>query len=551
MRSIDKRVVFAAVLCLAFSAVAKAQLISTYSYTGTSAGALWGESVNGAGDVDGDGYDDFIVGGSEDDTSAADAGRATVYSGFDGSVIHTFHGAVAASFMGFSVDGVGDIDGDGFDDVIVSDLPPVGTNFGPGRALVYSGQTGILLATLVGDSNNDVFGFCVSGAGDVDADGTPDIIVGAPFDDNNGADSGNVRVISGATFLTLYSIDGNSGGANLGVTVSGAGDVNADGFDDFIAGAPRDSSTGTSLGGSVHVYSGFDGSVLYSYFGPQGHSRFGHAVSGAGDVDADGFDDFMFSRPGERNGAFIIGRVNIYSGQTGAVITMFQSAVTGSLYGQDVGDCGDVNGDGIPDVIIAEPGNSFGGTPHVYVHSGLGGPPIETITLPAGSGNELRASGAGDLNDDGFADIVFGRRMAGGNGTVDVMLATTLPVLNYRSKQGFSSLQLEWLPANGNISDLNGILFGSGASSNAMGLYGVSLAPAELSVMGLPLLIAVDVAVNLIQSGMFAFGGFGGHTTTNISRQHPAIAGSLVHIQWFEISPSIASSNGIRLKMEP
>lgn len=534
-------------LLLAFATLANAQLIPTYVYSGASPGSDYGESVNPAGDVNADGYDDFIVGSSGDDTAAINAGRAVVYSGFDGTVLHTILGPSSGAFLGFSTSGIGDIDADGHADFVVSDIPLTTSGFGPGRAHMISGLTGAVLATHVGDSNNDVFGYCVSDAGDVDGDGTPDIVVGAPFDDNNGTSSGSVRVISGATFLTLYSFDGATANAVFGRSVSRAGDVNGDGFGDVIVGAPEQFG-GLSTPGNAYIFSGIDGSILYNLTGGAMSIQFGHVVSCAGDVDLDGFDDVIVGAPGANLG---MGNATIFSGQTGAVITNFSGAFSAGQFGQDVSDCGDVNGDGFPDVLITERGASGGTPPMIYIYSGLSGALLDSLTGAASTGLDIRASGVGDVNGDGFSDVIVGRKVAGGSGRAQVFTATRLPILKYRSQNGLSALDLEWQPMSGGINDLNGILVGSGASALAMGLYGYSLAPADLPVFGFDLLIAVDQTLNLVGMGTFNFDGTGEFTSGLINRQHPAIAGSEVHVQWFEIAPNLGSSNGIRLRMEP
>ena len=145
--------------------------------------------------------------------------------------------------------------------------------------------------TFTGDSAGDRFGNSVSSAGDVNGDGFDDLIVGAQNDDNNGTDSGSARVFSGADGSVLYNFDGDSAGDLFGGSVSGAGDVNGDGFDDLIVGAQNDDNNGAN-GGSARVLSGADGSVLYSFDGEIGDG-FGQSVSGAGDVDGDGFDDLI------------------------------------------------------------------------------------------------------------------------------------------------------------------------------------------------------------------------------------------------------------------
>ena len=119
-----------------------------------------------------------------------------------------------------------------------------------GYARVFSGSDGSVLFTFNSDSSDAGFGGSVACAGDVNGDGMPDLIVGAYRDDNNGLDSGSARVLSGSDGSVLYNFDGDSAGDNFGWSVSGAGDVNGDGIDDFIVGAPRDDSRS----GSARVF---------------------------------------------------------------------------------------------------------------------------------------------------------------------------------------------------------------------------------------------------------------------------------------------------------
>jgi hypothetical protein len=134
------------------------------------------------------------------------------------------------------------------------------------------------------------FGSSVSDAGDVNGDGVDDLIVGAPG--NGGFNPGNVQVFSGVDGSVLYNFDGDSGSDRFGVSVSGAGDVNGDGFDDLIVGAVLDNDNGFQSG-SARVFSGSDGSVLYNLDGDSARDGFGGSVSGLGDVNGDGVADFI------------------------------------------------------------------------------------------------------------------------------------------------------------------------------------------------------------------------------------------------------------------
>ncbi len=319
-----------------------------YSFEGESGMDYFGHSVSGAGDVNGDGFDDLIIGALGVGDNNARRGSAWVYSGVDGSILYKFDGDGFDDRLGSSVSGAGDVNGDGFDDVIVG---AVGENNNAGSARVYSGVDGSVLYKFDGDSPDDNFGNSVSDAGDVNGDGFADLIVGTVGDDNNGAESGSARVLSGFDGSVLYNFDGDSPWDRFGISVSGAGDVNGDGFDDLIVGANGDSNKGQTSG-SARVFSGVDGSILYTFNGDSIESALGGSVSGAGDVNGDGFDDLIVGAIGIRDNGFQSGSVRLFSGVDGSIIHSFDGDSVFDAFGISVSSVGDVNDDGIPDFIV-------------------------------------------------------------------------------------------------------------------------------------------------------------------------------------------------------
>ncbi len=545
--------IFLAVFVLCLSPMTKAQVTTAVTINGAAPGDLLGDSVGCAGDVNGDGFDDIIVGSPRNDTNGTNAGQIQVVSGFDNTILFTINGPAANDNFGKAVAGAGDVNGDGFDDFVVGAPFHDTGGANSGRLFVYSGFDGSQLYFFSGDNFNDQMGASVSGAGDVNGDGFDDIIAGAPGDDNNGTSSGSSRVFSGADGSILYTFDGDTAHDTMGFSVGQAGDTNGDGFDDIIVGIWSDDDNGTNSG-SARVFSGADGSILLMINGDNIGDELGRSVAGAGDVNRDGFDDVIVGAPNDDNLGNNSGSARVVSGVDGAVLYVFNGTSSVDLFGTSVGGAGDFNGDGYADIVVGMPleDNGAPNTGTVQVFSGADGSILAQVD-GSNSGDFLGAAtaSAGDFNGDGFGDIVIGNSLNDTNGAdagqARVFLSPTLPVLNYVTQSNeIHGLRMEWFPTGGNNQALTGNLLISQGTPGGLGELGISLAPADIVLFGfLPLLIAID-STNVISDQFFGFDANGELNLSNLTRQSPFLAGTLIYIQSYEISPIFKSSNGLR-----
>lgn len=383
-------------------------------WNGRVAGAQFGYAVSGAGDVNNDGFADLIIGSPFDATLGPGAGAARVVCGTTGSEILTLHIGGDVSWFGFSVDGVGDINGDGRADVIVGAPQYVGVGAGSGMARVFSGLNGTPLMTFLGENAGDNLGYAVGRAGDVNNDGVGDVIVGAPGAGLNGAGSGIARVFCGASASVLHTFVGASSMDRLGHSVAGPGDLNGDGHADLIVGAPFHDANGSNSG-AAYVYCGATGAILYTFLGDQAGDRLGSSVAGAGDVNGDGVGDLIVGAP-----MGTPGYARVYCGASGVVLFTFASTVSGDDFGGSVSGAGDVNGDGYADLIVGVSRSSVAATNAGGARVFCGATGDE---LYAWYGNSIgdrfgtSVSGVGDVNGDGFADMVIGANMEDYNGS--------------------------------------------------------------------------------------------------------------------------------------
>lgn len=394
---------------------------------------LFGDSVASAGDVNGDGFADVIVGAPSFKNGEDMEGRAYVYlgssTGLNPLPAWTFESNLVECNLGRSVASAGDVNGDGYDDVMVGS-EFCGVVDREGRVYLFLGSAGGLSSTpdwmIQGSGSEESLGWSIASAGDVNNDGYDDVIIGAPWASYPEGHEGRAYVFYGSSTGLAMTADwiteSNVAWSDFGSSVASAGDVNGDGYSDVIIGH-QGMSNPENWEGRAYVYlgsaSGLAASPAWLFENNLAGSWLGESVASAGDINGDGYSDvvlggYQYSNPETREGGVYL----FLGSNSGLGLTPAWKSECNQDYaefGHSAVSAGDVNDDGYDDLLVGAPwysdGENYEGRAFLYYGSptGLNAAPVHTAeSNQADAHLGYSVASAGDINGDGIVDMIIG-----------------------------------------------------------------------------------------------------------------------------------------------
>jgi len=390
--------------------------------TGTSSYWFYGINMATAGDVNGDGYDDLLT-VSQDGIFSTGIQYVNVIHGYSGGVYsyphQIFSSYVTADYLGYDVGAAGDVNGDGYDDIIVGAQGSSASH--AGRVYIHhgssSGAAAVPARTLAGTSSGSTFGGEVTSLGDINGDGYDDIAVcGGLATTGLGQVSVFLGSASGIGSSYYQQISDPTGGGQGWCQAISSGDFNGDGYGDLAVAAPyADYSTSTTDSGKIYVYHS-NGSYLSSYSyttisSAATNAHMGGELSGGWDIDGDGYQDLVAGTDIFASTSFATVYYGGVSGLSSGGSTLIFAPTGDYYFGNAVTGVPDVNGDGYDDVAIGDEGwDAQTGRVWLYHGSSTGLDTTVVQELDGETTSDYFGSmlAAGDYDGDGFGDITVG-----------------------------------------------------------------------------------------------------------------------------------------------
>ena len=367
-------------------------------WRGEASGDQFGWIARNIGDVDGDGVNDIVTSAPTHGAQGSNAGRIYVYSVASGRLLWTADGSPGDQ-LGTGVEAAGDTNGDGIPDVVASG--PAGS----GVAYIYSGRDGRVLQSFKSSNPDEAFGNHISAAGDVNGDGYADVIVGAPGKEGESKIAGHAYVYSGKDGSLLLTLSGERPGDAFGSTVVGYSNAKEH---TLVVGAP---GAGPKHHGRVYVYGGTSSKPKFVIDADATGNMLGYMfVSVPGDMDGDGVSDVYASDWSNEAKGPATGRVYVYSGRTGKRLLVLTGESAGDGFGTSPSMAGDVDGDGRADLIVGawQYGKVATSAGRAYLYSGRSSKLLRTYTCRTpGDTFGFDAVGLGDVDGDGTVDLLI------------------------------------------------------------------------------------------------------------------------------------------------